>query len=118
MINISLPRWQEPYESNDPWGALWLSLPVANMPALVAEYVKAIEIEQTNKFCKCEWIVHPDDTHLAEGARRIRKGEAAPDCWVHTKEGFLLGFFDWLFKVREKPTGQPLGILNNPAQQQ
>lgn len=94
----------------------WLHFPVASMPTLVEQYVKAIEIEQTNKYCTCEWIVHPDDTELAEGARRIRKGEASPDCWVHTKEGFILGFFTWVFKVREHPIkAQMTGIRNEPG---
>jgi len=68
----------------------------SRLPDLVAEYVRLIEAERTNRICKCEWIVHPDDENKPEGQRRVRKGEAALDCPVHTKEGFLIGFFRWI----------------------
>lgn len=80
----------------------WLCLPKKLMPALVAEFVKLLELEQTNKYCTCEWVIHPADTELAEGMRRMRKGEPALDCMVHTKEGFLLGFTHWLFYMRNQ----------------
>src|SRR5258706_367586 len=75
----------------------WITLPVADLPQLVADYVKLIELgETTTAGCKCQWIVHPDDVDKPDGQRRIRKGDASLKCPVHTKEGFLLGFFAWL----------------------
>lgn len=66
------------------------------IPDFVAQYVRLVEAETTNRICKCEWIIHPDDENKTEGHRRIRKGEPALDCPVHTKEGFLIGFFRWV----------------------
>lgn len=66
------------------------------IPEKVAEYVRLIEMENTNRICKCEWIAHPADEGKEEGQRRVRRGEPAIDCPVHTKEGFLIGFFRWL----------------------
>ena len=92
---------------------------------LAIEYVAAIETQRTNEWCKCEWIVHPDDTQLAKeicrqckahqtdlvhdlegedlhdeahlfAGRRMRRGHTDPICPVHTKEGFLFGFFEWM----------------------
>ncbi len=75
-------------------GLLYLQFSL--IPDYVAEYVRLIELEKTNRICKCEWIVHPDDVDKPEGQRKIRKGEPALDCPVHTKEGFLIGFFRWV----------------------
>lgn len=38
--------------------------------------------------CKCNHWADPPK-------RRMRRGDQDPECPVHTKEGFLLGFFDW-----------------------
>lgn len=73
-----------------------LGLPMDELHTLIGKYVHMIETETTNKLCKCEWIVHPDDTDKPKGKRKIRRGEAALNCPVHTKEGFLLGFFDFV----------------------
>lgn len=78
----------------------WYSVPVNGLPDLVAAYVKVIESGETaTSGCKCEWIIHPDDVDKPEGKRRIRQGEATLDCPVHTKEGFLLGFFAWVLEL-------------------
>lgn len=93
-------------------GDHYLCLPKQDMPALAAEFVKLLELEQTNKYCTCEWVIHPADTQLAEGMRRVRKGEPALDCMVHTKEGFLLGFTHWLFYMRNQ---EPEPIKEEPV---
>lgn len=99
----------------------------------VWEYVREMETQQTNKWCMCEWIVHPEDVKVPEGVcrlcgqqrdytthitnahhsvtgnqhyfagRRQRRGEAHLECPVHTKEGFLLGFFKWLIERTPPP---------------
>lgn len=98
----------------------YLSLPHKDIPALVAEYVNAMETQETNKWCRCEWIIHPDDVEIPDNhcrdcnahhddvthqegqghifrGKRMRRGDQADDCPVHTKEGFLLYFFEWVF---------------------
>lgn len=75
----------------------FIGLRIKDLPGLVAAYVGMIEKERTNRLCKCEWIIHPDDVDKPEGKRRVRKGEATLDCPVHTKEGFLLGFHAWVW---------------------
>lgn len=75
--------------------AEFLAFPVAKMAPLVKAYVAAIELERTDKWCRCEWKIHPDDMEKPEGSRRRARGQQAWDCPVHTKEGFLLYFFQW-----------------------
>jgi hypothetical protein len=78
----------------------WYSIPISGLPDLVAAYVKIIESGETaTSGCKCQWIIHPDDVDKPEGKRRIRQGEATLDCPVHTKEGFLLGFYAWMLEL-------------------
>lgn len=128
----------------------YISLPVKDIVTLVNDYVAAMERQETDKWCRCEWFIHPDDTEVPdnacrecgvpqgdsvhgipgtpqvvdfrcwvckrspdehEGARhdfapieqhafkgkRKRRGDQAIDCPVHTKEGFLIYFFEWVF---------------------
>ena len=94
-----------PYESNDPRDYTWLHFPKAQVPALVTEYIAELVTSPTNKYCTCEWIVHRDDVDLPPGVkRRVRKGQTSWDCWIHTKEGMILGFFTWVFR---KPDPAP-----------
>lgn len=83
----------------------WLCLPRDQLPALAEEYIHMLDTAETKEVCACEWVVHPDDVDKPEGKRRIRaSGLPSIDCWVHTAEGKILGFFTWLFKVRTLPT--------------
>lgn len=75
----------------------YISIPALDIPKLVQQYVDAIETQETDDWCRCEWIIHPDDTELPKGKRRKRRGEEVWDCPVHTKEGFLIYFFEWVF---------------------
>lgn len=95
-MSVTYAQW-----TNDPFNPDWLAVPKDGLPALIAEYVTLVSESETNEFCTCEWIVHPDDVGKTE-KRRMRRGEEKPDCWIHTKQGFILGFFTWLFKVREE----------------
>lgn len=78
-------------------GKEMLSFPKADLPELATRYVDAMETERTNRWCKCEWIIHPEDVDKPQGERRISRGAPALDCAVHTKIGFILGFFEWMF---------------------
>jgi len=73
-------------------GEGYLYIDLSTVGEQITAYIASIEKERTNKICKCEWIVHPDDTDKPEGERRMRRGEATLDCPVHTKEGFIIGF--------------------------
>lgn len=61
----------------------------------IGQYVRAIETETTEKWCRCEWIIHPDDVNKRKGTRRKRRGDTHFDCPVHTREGFIMGFLIW-----------------------
>lgn len=123
----------------------YYSLPVDKISEMVIAYVSEMETQRTNDWCKCEWLIHPEDVELdvhnckrchhpralhreMEGMnvctktvsitqddeefhdvcwcgewvdppkRRMRRGDTHPLCAVHTKEGFLIGFFEWVFK--------------------
>lgn len=115
---------------------IYLSLPKVDIPDLAADYVKALETATLKNWCKCEWIVHPDDVNIQamhcrdchhpaithqdketrsdDGSfmpklceecgcgeyrdRRVRKGEESKECPIHTREGFILGFFLWVYR--------------------
>jgi len=93
-----------------------------NMPHLVNTYVAKLETEESADWCKCLWRIHPDDqkirvghcrmcnqpkkqhlgtydtnneTHVFRGIRRVRV-DTHPRCPVHTKEGLIVGFVEWL----------------------
>lgn len=93
--SVSRARILEPLNGTLP--TAYLALPQRDMVSLATAYVAAMEIQNTKKWCRCEWIIHPGDTLLPEGNRRVRMGEPAPDCPIHTKEGFLLYFLEWVF---------------------
>jgi hypothetical protein len=95
-----------------------------NLPLLAERYAAYMETQQTRDLCACEWVLHPDDagkqpgycrecggdyaqpahqglpeaeeTHTFRGVR-MRKGEEAPLCPVHTKAGFALHFIAWSY---------------------
>jgi len=79
----------------------FISVPKCDIQALIVDYVACLETEESYKWCRCEWIIHPDDIHL-ENHRRMHRGETVDDCPVHTKEGLLLYFFEWIFKNNKK----------------
>lgn len=75
----------------------FITLPTERLPQLVADYVTHIETNTTARAgCECEWIMHPDDGDKPEDKRRYRRGAENLLCPVHTKEGFILGFFTWV----------------------
>ncbi len=115
----------------------WFSLAKAHIPDAVKEYIHLLETGETKAWCKCPWILHPDDVNIPEGmcvhcgkeqetnfhdvgaiidseavdkgfhrfqGRRIRRdlNNENPECPVHTKEGFILGFFEHLFKDQDE----------------
>lgn len=94
-----------------------ISVTLADIPAQLRGYVHALEIGESTRWCKCLWAAHPDDVlikpghcrlcslskgkhstdtnHVFTGVRR-RKIDTHPECPVHTREGLILGFIDWL----------------------
>jgi hypothetical protein len=75
----------------------YISIPALDVPKLAAAYAEAMESQETDEWCRCEWIIHPDDHDKPKGKRRKRRADTAPDCPVHTKEGLLIYFFEWVF---------------------
>lgn len=101
----------------------YLALSLKDLPGLAANYVAAMETEASEKWCRCEWIIHPDDIDVKPGHCRLcgekagaslhshpsdpdfkhsyrgmrkRRGEHDGTCPVHTKEGFLVYFHQWV----------------------
>lgn len=103
LSSVDRSDWVTMYPLRDDfdydWVGQWLSVPVKELPQMVGAYVQMIETERTNRLCKCEWIVHPDDVGKPVGSRRVHRGAQATDCPVHTKIGFLLYFFVHYFKT-------------------
>ena len=67
------------------------------LKALIAEYVKTIEIGKTDEVCLCEWHNIP----LPNGQVGKTLKTVNLECPVHTKEGLLLGFIKWLKDVQQ-----------------
>jgi hypothetical protein len=88
--------------------------PFADNPVLseiskwAEEYTNELEIELTEKACLCKWIYRDNPTDVtsqqaaSEGKQeflpgprlRVRSDEH-PECPVHTRRGFLIGFYQW-----------------------
>lgn len=106
-------------------GIIHFSIPMKQIPELVTKYCAALETGKTLDWCNCEWAVHPHDIDIEEGvcrtcgaiesshgnfiagelplghyykSRRMRLKEVNPQCPVHTKEGLILGFYNWVFQ--------------------
>ena len=96
----------------------YISIPALDIPKLADEYIAAMETQETNDWCRCEWIIHPDDVRITANhcrecnhtkgdsvhddehafrGKRMRRGDQAPDCPVHTREGLVIYFFEWVF---------------------
>lgn len=109
---------------------VFISLPQNDILPLVTKYIGAMETEESDKWCRCEWITHPDDQEITTGncrqcnmskkahehtmsAResesfdmpdvhkfkgiRKRRGDEDATCPVHTREGMVIYFFEWVF---------------------
>lgn len=77
----------------------------------IGKYITHIETGETKDTCKCEWLeVKGHFQRIAENL----------ECPVHSKEGFLLGFFRWMFPDTEiagaaTEDDQPTVKLPKPA---
>ena len=40
------------------------------IPDYVNDYTMALEVEESKEWCKCEWIIHPDDVNISAGMCR------------------------------------------------
>jgi hypothetical protein len=80
----------------------WLSIPVVRLEEMVRKWVDYVETAPTSQVCLCEWLIHPDDTELPAPKQRKKKAVEHPRCPVHTKMGYLLGFF--VFSFQEEST--------------
>lgn len=65
----------------------------------VGRYARYIEVGKTSETCKCIVERVPKPPGAPESMPQLlRPVEIALDCPVHTKEGFLLGYFDFMRK--------------------
>ncbi len=110
--------------SGEPAEHEFVAIPRHDIPELAESYFRAMETEESAAWCKCLWRIHPDDqgikpgtcrecgataasgvhsgkskpeyNHAFRGIRRA-KVDDHPECPVHTKEGMLIYFFEWVF---------------------
>lgn len=82
----------------------WIGIPKSVLPELVKAYVLRVETDPTEKRCLCPW----QEVDTPKGKRKVKLNDH-PDCSVHTKEGFIKGFFDWVFE-EEKATNISLTV--------
>lgn len=105
----------------------FISVPVATLWRDVATFIGKLETEESADWCKCLWRIHPDDVGIKPGHCRIcntkrdsdkhyriaeddipgmhnfrgirkTKVDQHPTCTVHTKEGLIIGFIEWVGK--------------------
>jgi len=90
----------------------------------IEDYTGAVETSETRAMCACKWTVHPDDTAIDDGCcrecnqplksgthhtleadgdpdhkfkgKRMHRSDEDPLCPVHTKEGLIRYFFEWI----------------------
>lgn len=108
------------------------------------EYVDKLETELSEDTCLCDWIYREPKPEKGQeeilGPRMRVRSHQHPECPVHTKRGFIIGFFQWAIKekdfgyieiqrrnqellkdyteavdnqIRGDDTGEPLGLLND-----
>lgn len=108
-----------------PTDAVWLSIPEHDLRELVKKYIGQMETEESEEWCKCLWRYHPDDQEIekghcrhcelprkhdihegkdtvyggahAYGGKRKQRVDDHPECPVHTREGLVMYFFEWMF---------------------
>jgi hypothetical protein len=71
---------------------------------LIAEYVSYIETKETGIICKCTWRYRDTDKEGNPTSSVRVRSHQHPHCIQHTKEGFLLGFIDWLVSNGKVPS--------------
>lgn len=76
----------------------FIGIPKADIPQLASAYVAAMETQRTMDWCKCGWKPYPGDEQKPKGTRKMIRSAPADDCPVHTKEGFISYFFEWMMK--------------------
>jgi hypothetical protein len=87
-------------------GTEFVSVPTGTLKDMIAAYVAVIETHATRETCYCEWITHPSDVDLPRDRQRAQLKEHHDWCPVHEKQGFLLGFFVFMFGD-QVPSGKP-----------
>lgn len=73
-----------------------ISVPTDDLMQKVGNYITWVETAMTKDVCKCERIPHPSQNGTY-------KGETSLDCPAHSKEGLVLGFFEWLRQWGQHP---------------
>lgn len=84
-----------PMEESD--GVEMLSIPKGDIRRLAAEYLAWLEVTPTNKLCQCVKSMHPEDSDKPEGTRRYRVVDPLDTCVLHSPEGKITGFFEYVF---------------------
>lgn len=84
--------------SLDEVAQIFVSIPLRYIPVLTKIYVGKLETGSTTENCLCLWIAHPDDIEKPFDEQRKRRGNQHPMCPVHTKEGLISGFLEFVYK--------------------
>lgn len=113
--------------SGEPAEHEFVAIPKSDIPTLAEKYFAAMETEESAAWCKCLWRIHPDDQGIKPGhcrecnqPQKHEKHRGLPEdfecgvahkfrgirktmvdqhslCPVHTREGMLTYFFEWIF---------------------
>jgi hypothetical protein len=88
---------------------LAITIPTDDLPRLVSMYIEWIETAKTTRDnCFCQWNIHPEDIHKPIGEQRMGRGDQNPLCPSHTREGFLVGFLNFVLQIQDHEEAQPL----------
>lgn len=71
----------------------------------VEAYVTAIQTEDSGIMCACIWKLNPLDmlNQVPEKLCRKLLDTVNDDCPVHSKQGFIRGFFAWIGAPMKEP---------------
>lgn len=69
----------------------WISIPSKHLDRMITAYVARVETDPTEERCRCPW----DEVYAKHGTRKVRRNDH-PNCSIHSKEGFIKGFFEYL----------------------
>lgn len=79
-----------PYQGNKP--VQYFALARQEMVELTQNYINHLEKATTEEVCRCLWV-----TVEVEGKTMRRREADHPFCSIHSRQGFLLGFLEFLF---------------------
>lgn len=81
---------------------LRIDLEAPILPEIICTYCSKLETSSTLDICKCLWRFDETDTRSDNERRRVLV-QQHPACPIHTKEGLITGFLNYVYEQYQEP---------------